>query len=79
VRRSKSGVPVDHAWGCTQSGTGRIQRLLAVVTAERLWESPLEELGCVEDAEGDLRGLVLEAVCAGPKRRRSCRSQTVPT
>src|ERR1700675_4702332 len=41
-----------------------VHRLLARITSERLRKTPLEELGCIEDAKGDLGGLALEAVLA---------------
>ena len=63
VRSKSSGVPVDQAWGLHAVGywTGYL-RQAPFVAAERLRQPPVEELGRVEDAGGDLRRLLLEAV-----------------
>jgi hypothetical protein len=69
VRRSSSGVPCRPG---LRAARGRIlDRVLGqapLVAAERLRESSVEELGCVEDAGGDPRSLLLEAVAPSPRR-----------
>ena len=65
VRSRSSGVPVDQACGLHAVGycTGYFVCARAIA-AERLRQAAVEELGGIEDARGDLRRLLLEAVAA---------------